>query len=110
MPLKDFRSIHLPYCIDRQKDGSYVVLNREYKPIGFKTKKTVKYDDFPIAVHFKGLTARVATKVSFKGSEKLDRIYLYDDGCIPTDGAEHMKSYLARLAVLAKLTVKEPGH
>jgi hypothetical protein len=31
MPLGDVRSVHLPYCIQRQSDGTYVVLNREYR-------------------------------------------------------------------------------
>lgn len=108
MPLKDFRSIHLPYCIRRQKDGSHVVLNREYQPIGFKTKDYVDLEKLPVAVHFKGLTARVAAKVSFDGKDDLESIFLYNDGCIPTSGADHMKKYLARLAILAKLEVKDP--
>jgi hypothetical protein len=29
MPLGDFRSVHLPYIIKRQEDGTYVVLNRD---------------------------------------------------------------------------------
>jgi hypothetical protein len=41
MPLGDFRSIYLPYCLDKQADGSWLVLNREYKPVGFNTKSHV---------------------------------------------------------------------
>ena len=37
MPLGDFRSVFMPYCLRKQKDGRYVVLNREYKPVGFFT-------------------------------------------------------------------------
>lgn len=103
MPLNDFRSVHLPYCLMRQDDGSYVVLNREYKPIGFKTENWVDYEKYPIAVKIKGLTARTAAKISYKGSTDLDAIYLYNDGCIPTRSAKNMREYLNRLDILAKL-------
>jgi hypothetical protein len=103
MPLKDFRSVHLPYCLTRQKDGRYVVLNREYKPLGFQTKDFVKYEEYPVAVKIKGLTPVRAAKISYKGSLDLDNIFLYNDGCIPTRSTAFMKAYLDRLAILAKL-------
>jgi hypothetical protein len=34
-----------------------------------------------------------------------DRIYSYNDGCVPTESVEHMKNYLERLKSLAKLKV-----
>ena len=103
MPLNDFRSVHLPYCLKRLPDGRYVVLNREYKPLGFKTSAQVHYEEYPIAVKFKGLTQKVAAKLSYKGSEDLDSIFLYNDGCIPTRSAQNMQDYLHRLEILAKL-------
>jgi hypothetical protein len=36
MSHSDFRAMFFPYCLQKQKDGRYVVLNREYKPVGFK--------------------------------------------------------------------------
>jgi hypothetical protein len=103
MSLKDFRSVHLPYCLTRQSDGRYVVLNREYKPLGFQTEEFVKYEDYPIAVKIKGLTPLKASKLSCKGSSDIDNIFLYNDGCIPTRSPAFMKTYLDRLAILAKL-------
>jgi hypothetical protein len=105
MPLGDVRSVHLPYCIKKQSDGTYVVLNREYKPLGFKTKDNVNYADYPICVKLRGLRAATAAKISYSGSSDLGVIYLYNDGCIPTDSAAHMTAYLKRLAVFAKLKV-----
>jgi len=105
MPLSDLCSTHLPYCLKRQEDGTYVVLNREYKPLGFVTNDHVKYGDFPIAVKISRLTATVARRLSYGGSTALDEIFLYNDGCIPTASADHMQAYLQRLAVLAKLRV-----
>ncbi len=37
----DFRAISLPYVLQRQEDGSYLVLNRKYKAIGFLTGERV---------------------------------------------------------------------
>ena len=47
---------------------------------------------------FRGLSAH--------GIGDLDRIYLYNDDCIPTDSAGDMGKYLKRLAILAKLEIK----
>jgi hypothetical protein len=106
MALNDFRAVFLPYCLDKQSDGRYVVLNREYKPIGFKTRENIKYEDYPICVELKGIGPVTAAKLSFEGDPNTDRIYLYNDGCVPTQSAEHMKNYLERLKILAKLKVK----
>jgi hypothetical protein len=109
MRITDFRAVYMPYCIEKQKDGRYVVLNRDYKPVGMATESYVHYDDFPVAVQLKGLTARIAKKVSFGDGAGIsgDRIYLYDDSCIPTRSAENMSDYMRRLAILAKLTVTQ---
>ena len=63
MALNDFRATFLPYCLDKQSDG-YVVLNRRYKPIGFKTRDKVNYEDYPICVELKGFGSVTAAKLS----------------------------------------------
>jgi hypothetical protein len=103
--MSDFRSVFLPYCLDRQPDGRYVVLNRKYKPVGFLTKDHIEYSDYPVCVKFKGLGEVTAAKISFNGDSNVNRIYLYNDGCIPTNSSEYMADYLKRLEILSKLTV-----
>jgi len=106
--LKDeLRHTHFPYCLDRQQDGTYVLLNRNYKPIGFMTDKWVKYDEHPVGVKIKGLTAKIAAELDARGRENLDRIYLYNDGATPSGGPEHMQAYLSRLAKLMALRIEE---
>jgi len=97
----------LPYCVQRQEDGSYIVLNRDYKPLGFKTTEHVDYDAYPIKVKLRGLGAATAAKISWNGSSDLSAIYLYDDGCVPTISAANMTAYLKRVAHLAKLRVAQ---
>jgi len=95
---------HFPYCLDRQADGSYVVLNRNYKPIGFLMDEWANYGDFPIGVRLPGLTAEVASKLSDDGSRDLSRIYLYADHTRPTNKT-HKKAYFERLAILMDLKI-----
>lgn len=107
MPLNDFRSVFLPYCIKKQADGSYIVLNREYKPIGFNSRKHVKYEDYPISSKIRGLTPASIKKLSWNGIMREDgSVFLYNDGSIPTDSAANMKKYLEKLAILASYKIK----
>ncbi|MBD2246642.1 hypothetical protein [Nostoc sp. FACHB-888] len=104
MALNDFRSVFLPYCLEKQSDGRYVVLNREYKPVGFKTREHIEYQDY-ISVELKGIGLATVAKLSYNSDSNTDRIYLYNDGCVPTESPEYMKNYLKRLEILAKLKV-----
>ena len=96
------RSILFPYCIQRVKSGGYILLNRNYKPLGIQSSEWVEYETQPSVAALK-ITAATAIKLSWDGSDNQDRIYLYNDGCIPTDGAAHMDAYLKRLALLMAL-------
>lgn len=104
--MENFRTAFMPYCLQRRADGNYVVLNRNYKPVGTVTTDWVRYEDFP-AIKGRHITAALAAKLSHKASRDLDHIYLYDDGCIPTNSTKAMDSYLRRLSLLAKLKVIE---
>jgi hypothetical protein len=106
--LHESRAIHMPYCLKRQSDGCYVVLNRNYKPLGFTTDTWVKYEEYPVAVKFKKLTARIAAKLSIDRDDNLDTIYLYGDDSIPTRTAADMRAYLTRLGILMSLKLDCP--
>lgn len=96
------RQLLLVYCLQRQADGSYIALNRRYKPLGFATTGHVDYDAFPIRFKFKrALSAAQVAALSYKGDASPECIYLYGDGCIPTESAAHWKAYSARLERLA---------
>lgn len=100
----EYRWVFMPYCIKRLKDGRYIVLNRDYKPLGIRTRDWVDYDSHPTAAKIK-ITAATARKLSWETKDDTDVIYLYNDGSVPTRSAADMKTYLAKLAVLAKLKV-----
>ena len=103
--LADFRAVCLPYCLVKQQDEYYVVLNREYKPLGFYTKEFIKYEQYPISIHISGLTSEVAKKVSWDKSGNLDNIYLYNDEFNPIRNKKNMDAYLKKLEILAHLLV-----
>jgi hypothetical protein len=105
MARSDFRAIYLPYCIQQQEDGSWLVLNRQYKPVGFNTDDHLKYEDFPVSTKFKGLGPAKLAKLSYTGKVEGNRVYLYNDGSNPLLSDSNMKAYLSRLETLAKLSV-----
>jgi len=103
----ELRHVYLPYCIERVADGRYIVLNRWYKPVGINTREWVDYTD-PYLVKLRALSPATLAKLCAPGSVlRDDKVWLYNDGCVPTDSAAHWAAYAARLATLAKLTLKE---
>lgn len=106
MPMHEARALCFPYCIQRIKDGRYILLNRNYKPLGIQDEAWVEYENHPTAMPMK-ITPATAKKLSWKGADDVERIYLYNDGCIPTEGDEHMAAYLNRLSVLMKISVQD---
>lgn len=100
MALWNFASICLPYCLERQENGDWIALNREYKPLGFKTHDWIKYEQYPIAIKFKRLH-RMRDKLHAGNCEKENLIFLYNDGNAPWLSKRDMGSYMARLSLLA---------
>src|SRR5712692_1541665 len=96
-PLKEteyFRTLFMPYCLQKQADGKWVVLNRNYKPLGMWPAKGaghIKYDDYSVEMP---LTDKRAALLSWNGRRPDDKgcVWLYNDGCIPTAAPEHMKA------------------
>jgi len=108
--MDEIRRSHFIYCVQRLSDGDYIFLNRNYKPLGFHTYDWIDYEDPMLRVSLRGLTAKKAAKISWRGDEDLATIFLYNDGCIPTRSAAHMKTYFARLEILMKLSHKRDKH
>lgn len=100
--VSEFRQAFLIYCLQRLEDGSYVALNRRYKPVGMTCTEWVKYEDFPVSFKFKrALSATQIAALSYKGDAAPECIYLYNDGCIPTDSPAAWAAYAKRLERLA---------
>lgn len=100
---QNVRAVYFPYCIEKCADGSWVLLNRNYKPVGFNTSEFITYADYPVAMKIKGLSPSKLKKLSYKDEEPADRVYLYNDGCIPTSSSAAMSEYIKKLEILLKL-------
>ena len=102
--ITDTRALYFPYCLQQRKDGHWIILNRNYKPVGSPTDDWADYDAVPKESCIAKLTKVQIGKICHTGEpEYADTIYLYDEGCVPTDGKKSMDSYLARVAVVMKL-------
>lgn len=101
----DFRAVYFPYCIEKQSDGTWVVLNRQYKPVGFNTSEFINYEEYPVSAKLSGIGPGICKKLSYSGEAEGNRVYLYNDGCIPTNSQKYMDEYLKKLAILAKLSL-----
>jgi hypothetical protein len=105
MNIVDFRYVYLPYCLQKQPNGGYVVLNRDHKPLGFATDNFITYDEFPVTAKIEGITSKLAKQLSYDNSDDVDMIYLYTNDTNPVLSAENMRAYSDKLALLATLQV-----
>jgi hypothetical protein len=105
MLAENLRHTHFPYCLQRQEDGRYVITNRSYKPIGFLMHDWADYNNYPVAIHIKGLTPEIAKRLDHRGRDDLESIYLYGDGTNPELGKAERDAYFERLTLLMSLKV-----
>lgn len=106
MSVMNVRGIYFPYCLQRLDDKSWVVLNRNYNPLGLSSTSQVVQDTDP-ALRIARITPAQMQELSCTGQiEDEGSIYLYNDGCIPTTSQEHTKSYMKRLAILMQLKLR----
>jgi hypothetical protein len=91
------------YALQRQPDGTWVAVNRQYKPIGFTTREGENYADYPIAHKFKRMTPAFRKSISWDGNGGDDTtIYMYTAYNHPLKSVENMQSYLHRLSILMR--------
>jgi len=102
----DIRSVYFPYCMERQGDGSWLLLNRNYKPVGLNTAAFVRCDEHPVSVRIGGLTPETLQKLSVDGKVAGGRVYLYLDNGLPTSVPFAARDYLERLTILMQQTIE----
>ena len=68
------------YCVQQVSNGKYVLLNRNYKPIGMTCTNTyVNYEDY--AITLKGLGDKTAAKLSIDGKGCSKGFHMYRGTC-----------------------------
>jgi hypothetical protein len=97
----------LPYCLTKVNDhiGGWILLNREYKPLGWNNKEHAKYEDVPKNARIKKLTITQKKFYSWNKEikENSNFVYLYYDGNIPTSSKENWQKYSKKLEKLSNL-------
>lgn len=90
----------LPYCVHVVKENSYILLGRDYKPIGMvQKKKHINYADFP-QVHLHLTEPQLRQKVTVHSKYDGAEGYLYDNS--PSTSRSHAQSYLNHLREFRK--------
>ena len=103
--MEEVRRLMFPYGMAKNPDGTWTMFNRQYKPVGVISDAWEEWDNPRHKMKFKGLRKPTLAKLDYEGQGTGDRIYFYNDGCIPTDGAKNMNAYLAKLKVLMALQI-----
>ena len=104
--MEEVRRLMFPYGMAKNPDGSWTLFNRLYKPVGVISEEWEEWDTPKHKMKFKALRQPTLAKLDHRGEGTGDRIYFYNDGCIPTDSAKHMDAYLSKLRVLMALKVQ----
>ncbi|MEI8609954.1 hypothetical protein P4S70_13575 [Enterovibrio sp. Hal110] len=103
MGFKNVRAVYFPYCLEKQEDGSWLLLNRNYKPVGLNTGEFIDYDQYPVSMKIKGLGPATLRKLSHHDGELGNKVFLYNGSCVPTSSAEAMSKYLKKLEIILRL-------
>lgn len=108
------RRTHLPYCVHKQANGSYILLNRYYVPLGVLGEFDMEKDSKNFEFYFARMTPITAAKISWNNKPDVDKIFLYHDGCPPTVKEKYTPlvnginsgDYFTRLEHLMRLKIR----
>lgn len=64
---ENVRAVNFPYCLEQQDDGSWVLLNRNYEPVGFNTDDFIRYEEHPVSIRLRGLGPATLKRLAFDG-------------------------------------------
>ncbi len=70
--------VFLPYCAQKLKNGSYILLGRDHKPVGCLETRWSKWEEHPIVYEVEGLTPKMAAQLSWNRNSNVERIYFYN--------------------------------
>ena len=97
----NFAAIHFPYCLQQLGDSTWIILNREYRPLGVNMARWVDHELTPIDCRIARILPSQRKKLCCEGDGSGRRIYLYK-GSIPIHSAPEMAAYLRRLGILMR--------
>ncbi|MDE6250680.1 MAG: hypothetical protein K2M34_03540 [Alphaproteobacteria bacterium] len=98
---KELIYTHFPYCMKHLGNHNYIILNRNYKPLG-TTDWIEDYASHPSVRQIR-LTQKQAKQLSYKGSDDVECVYFFDETPNVLTDKKALSDYLNRLGLLAKL-------
>ena len=102
--MKELIYTHFPYCIKCVGKNEYIVLNRDYKPLGINTWVD-DYSVHPSVIKIR-LTKQQAARLSFDKSDDLECVYLFKSTPELLSDKKEFANYMSRLELLASLKAK----
>lgn len=121
MALTDFFRINLPYGMNKNSKGEWMLFNREYMPLGWKesvSDENVIHNSsdskLPLYTKYKGLTDNILLKkfghgehIIFNKKGELVRVFFYNDRSNPTNINSSWEPYFDIIKWLSKFQVKQ---
>lgn len=105
MPIGRVAQTHFPYCLQKTKDGMWLVLNRNYKPLGTTSKEWVDYETHPDRLSIDGRTiAALKKRAVYEIADKEEDpglFFFYNDSTMPTESSADWSRYSEVLQLLA---------
>lgn len=106
MPIGKVAHTHFPYCLQKTRDGKWLVLNRNYKPVGTTSKEHVDYDAHADRLNIDNGTIAALRKLAVlniaDGADDPGLFYFYRDDSMPTESASNWNRYAKILELLAR--------
>ncbi|MEJ1931678.1 hypothetical protein WDZ92_15640 [Nostoc sp. NIES-2111] len=105
MSLSTFSRTHLPYCLRRAKDGTYITLNREYCYPGTNIGELGLDKTFEDAQFRYDLPEKILRELDARPADQFtaDIIFLYQDDTQPANSTAKARRYFERLELLLSL-------
>lgn len=100
---KELMYTHFPYCIQHLDKDRYIILNRDYKPLGTEAFSDYVSHSSVIRIN---MTKKRAVKLSHNHSDNIERVYLFENTPGTLSDRKKFSEYMARLAELAKMKTK----
>lgn len=103
---RSYMRLLLPYAITEEfdtdkKEKIYVVLNREYKPLGLGKGEYIRYTDYPCKIN-RSLYEELQIKLK-TNTENTRLITLYHDGITPWSTKKNLHKYIEQLNKLTSI-------
>lgn len=94
----------LPYSLQQQSDGRFVLLDRGYNPLGVDCGMISSYETSSFRLY--RLSDKTIDALTNAKAQDPHMIWLYNDASKPVSSQSNMEDYLNKLKLLMKLKIR----